>query len=707
MANKEYVFGFALKAAMDNHFMTTFAGASTTIMKLNERVKNYQLINEKAAAACKRHDISVKEYNNTLKQSYSAYEQLASKQKMFLSTQARINSAQLGLVKYGMNFMNAVAVWGKIKSIANAAIQFESAMADVRKVVDFDPGEKGKTQFKEMGNAILNLSTKIPMAAEGLAQIVAAGGQSGIARDDLLKFAESAAKMGVAFDVSADQAGEMMAKWRTAFKMNQEQVVVLADQINYLGNTTAASAPKISDVVTRIGPLGEIGGVSSAQIAALSASMVGAGVESEIAATGIKNMILALVSGESATKAQMAAFAELGMDAEQVATDMQTDAQATIMGVMKAIKGLDSVKQGSVMKELFGKESLAAISSVANNLGNLQDNFNKVADAEKYAGSMEGEFTARSATTANSLQLLENRSNKAKIAMSNGLLPVITPVSEQLGKMAEKIGEVATEYPGATTVIGTSIAVLAGATAAFSLLGGAIEGAKLAYHSIKLAVDAYKNAEIMKNVVLYAGATAAKIYTAAQWLVNTALYGCPVVWIIAGLAAIGVAAYVLMNNWDDILKWAKRTFGDTFDSIAQKFQALLDLLNTPISLTIRKVTEGISSNDAVISRAKELVEENATGGIYGKGAFLTTFAEDSGESAIPHTPNARNIGLLARTNEIMGNPLGGNNYNISIPITVNGSADSGAAQDMAARVEAAVRRALDDISNQQRRVSYV
>lgn len=30
-----------------------------------------------------------------------------------------------------------------------------------------------------------------------------------------ISFAESAAKMGIAFDITADQAGDMMAKWRT------------------------------------------------------------------------------------------------------------------------------------------------------------------------------------------------------------------------------------------------------------------------------------------------------------------------------------------------------------------------------------------------------------------------------------------------------------------------------------------------------------
>ncbi|MDP8642873.1 phage tail tape measure protein, partial [Serratia marcescens] len=50
----------------------------------------------------------------------------------------------------------------------NQAIEFESVMADVRKVVDFDT----PAQFKQMSDDVLNLSTRLPMAAEGIGQIV-------------------------------------------------------------------------------------------------------------------------------------------------------------------------------------------------------------------------------------------------------------------------------------------------------------------------------------------------------------------------------------------------------------------------------------------------------------------------------------------------------------------------------------------------------
>ncbi|MEO1739820.1 hypothetical protein RB531_5336 [Salmonella enterica subsp. enterica serovar Typhimurium] len=167
------------------------------------------------------------------------------------------------------------AVLGALALPVNAAIGFESKMADIRKVVD---GLDDKKAFAQMSDDILTLSTQLPMAAEGIAEIVAAGGQAGIARGDLMQFANDAVKMGVAFDTTAEESGQMMAQWRTAFRLTQEDVVVLADKINYLGNTGPANAKKISDIVTRIGPLGGVAGVASGEIAAMGATIAGMGL---------------------------------------------------------------------------------------------------------------------------------------------------------------------------------------------------------------------------------------------------------------------------------------------------------------------------------------------------------------------------------------------------------------------------------------------
>ena len=567
-------------------------------------------------------------------------------------------------------------------------------MADVKKVVDFDTPE----QFKAMSGDILKLSTELPMAAEGIAQIVAAGGQSGIAREDLLSFAESATKMGIAFDITADQAGDMMAKWRTAFKMNQEEVVALADKVNYLGNTTAASAPLISEVVTRIGPLGEVGGVASGEIAALGASIVGTGTSSEIAATGIKNLILGMSAGAGATKTQAAAFASLGMTAEDVASRMQVDAKGAIIDVMKAIQALDADKQAATLQDLFGKESISAIAPLLGNLENLQENFDKVADATKYAGSMEQEYAARSQTTENQIQLAKNTLDAVAVTIGGALLPAVGQVFASIAPVLTSIAEWASRNEELVVIIAGVAAGIAALIVTIAGMTLIVQGAALAYASFQLA------AEFVKGLQL-----ATKIATAAQWAWNAAMTANPIGIVIMAIAALIGILYVLYThfeevqefcasvwespaaaviafitgpigmliycvagiiaNWETVKEWfsllwenpsvaieqfvsfLQSKLGEGITWAQEKWEALREVLSHPIDAVVNFIRGG----DSTASDAAGVdISENAIGGIYKKGAFLTTFAENSPEAAIPINGSARAASLWRQTGEMMG-----------------------------------------------------
>ncbi|HHL0201227.1 phage tail tape measure protein [Raoultella ornithinolytica] len=344
-----------------------------------------------------------------------------------------------GFQKDAKNIMvNAAAMGTAIASAfvipINQAMEFESSMADVRKVVNFDT----PAQFKEMGEDVLKLSTRLPMAANGIAQIVAAGGQAGIAREDLQQFANDAVKMGVAFDQTAEESGQMMAQWRTAFKMTQKDVVGLADKINYLGNTGPASAGKISEIVTRIGPLGGVAGVASGEIAAMGATIAGMGVESEIAATGIKNFMLSLTSGKSATSSQKKALKFIKIDPAQLAADMQKDSKKAMLKVLDSLAKVPKEKQAAVMNALFGKESLGAIAPLLTNLDLLRKNFGRVSDAQQYGASMQKEYESRAATTSNSVQLLKNQFTAASITIGDMFLPTIVKLSAKVQPLIER-----------------------------------------------------------------------------------------------------------------------------------------------------------------------------------------------------------------------------------------------------------------------------
>lgn len=660
-----------------------------------------------------------------------------------------------------------------------AAVDFESAMADVRKVVDFDTPQ----QFAQMNEGVLKLSTNLPMAADDIAKIVAAGGQAGIARQDLMQFAEDAVKMGVAFDVTAEQAGDMMAKWRSAFKLNQQDVVALADKINYLGNTTAASAPLISDVVTRIGPLGEIGGVASGEIAALGASMIATGVQSDVAATGIKNLILGMTAGEGATKSQAAAFQQLGFDAADMAKRMQTDAKGAIMDVFRALQSLPKDQQASVLADLFGKESIGAIAPLLTNLDALESNFKKVGDASQYAGSMEAEYQARSRTTANQLQLAKNAIVAVGIGIGSALLPAINGVLNAIIPVVSAFANWAQQNQG---IVQTMVA-LAASFAGVLLAARSLLAIRAGFNMLKETARLFYTVNQNGQIVLRGAAMASNIFKAGLSGLGTAfrlaatgaralalaLMANPIIAIVAVIIAVVAAIIYFWNTneqfraaviaiWNNIVSFGMSLFsalaafftgvwnglvaiatavwsgimtvatmavsvimdiisafgafftgvwngclaiasavwdaissfvsaaasvidgiisalvdyissawdsavaavqsfansvmdaiGNAVNWVMDKWNGLVNALSHPIDTAIN-IAQNITRTIRDATSSGDDVSENARGGIYQRGAFLTTFAEDSAEAAIPLDGSARAISLWQQAGTALG-----------------------------------------------------
>lgn len=458
----------------------------------------------------------------------------------------QLNSSGLGNIGFS-DVLQGGALATPFVMGAQAAMKFESAMADVKKVVNFDT----PAQFAQMNDDVLDLSERLPMAADGIAQIVAAGGQSGIARAELNQFAEDAVKMGVAFDQTADQAGGQMAKWRTAFRLTQQGVVQLADQINYLGNTGPANARQISGIVSAIGPLGEVAGVTSAQIAAMGATLAGIGIADDVAATGLKNFMLALTKGKSATKAQSQVFKALRLDAAELAKGMQTDAAGTIDRVLTALSKVDKDKQSAALSQLFGQESIGAIAPMLTNLEQLRGNFAKVADSTKYAGSMQAEYDARAATTENNLQLLQNRVTRLGISVGAALLPPFNDFMATIGPLITDVSKLAAANPWL-------IKGILGAAVGFGVLRLSVMAASVAMGIMNAVTSMSPIGLIVRGIALAAGFLIANWSTVGPWV--EALWKriegpAKVFWEWIKFAWSWSPLGLIVNNWEPIVGW--------------------------------------------------------------------------------------------------------------------------------------------------------
>lgn len=364
----------------------------------------------------------------------------------------------------------AAGVAVAIGSSVNEAVKFESAMADVRKVVD---GLDNAAEFDAMKRAIIDLSRVLPVSAEGLTQIVAAAGQAGIAKDELLGFAESAAKMGVAFDITADQAGEAMAKMRTSMGLSQQEVEQLADAMNYLSNVQASSAGQITDFMLRVGAFGQQVAMTEEQTAALGSAMIAAGAAPEVAATSFRNLIKEMAAGVNATDKQEEAWSRLGLTAVDVAKMMQEDAVGTIRDVFQRISELPAEVQIPTIEVLFGNEA-RALTPLIKNMKLFDESIAAVGDSSKYTGSMLKEFEARSATTANQFLLLQNNVKALQIEIGSALLPAINGLMSIVTPVVALISRAASVFPPLTAAVVGLAAAFAGLVLALPFIASAL-----------------------------------------------------------------------------------------------------------------------------------------------------------------------------------------------------------------------------------------
>ena len=137
--------------------------------------------------------------------------------------------------------------------------------------------------------------------------------------------------------------------------------------------------------------------------------------------------------------------------------------------------------------------------------------------------------------------------------------------------------------------------------------------------------------EIVKNIagwiaektVMLAHAAASKIAAAGQWLLNTSMLGCPVVWLVAGLAAVVAGGWYLYKNWDKISKglgkawdWIKGKASAAKDWIVGKWNDLVGCFSRipgMISAAAANMWQGVkdkakAAKDWVVSKWEALCE---------------------------------------------------------------------------------------------------
>lgn len=364
------------------------------------------------------------------------------------AVQIRLDNARQYREQLRSEALGAFAGVGAVLVPIKAAVDFESSMADVRKVVDFDTPQ----QLKQMEQDLLNMTHRIPMAGRELAAIAASGGQLGIARQDIAGFTETVAKMSVAFDMSAEQAGDSMAKLANVYQIPIAQIGRLGDAINHLSNNSPAKASDIVNALGRVGGVAKQFGLSELQTASLANAFISLGKTPEIAGTAINGMLTRLMTADKQGGKFQATLQAMGISAQQLKRDIAQNGEQALLDFLAKINQLPKDGQMGALVDLFGLEYADDVAVLAGSLDTYRQSIDalKQTDASgglKFLGSMEKEFAARSATTANNWQLFKNQMAHLAINIGSVMLPAINDLLASLKPLIEQFIQFAQAHP--------------------------------------------------------------------------------------------------------------------------------------------------------------------------------------------------------------------------------------------------------------------
>ena len=526
---------------------------------------------------------SFKKLSSQVKLTTKDIEKFNSIKEKMESTNLKLDSLKNYRNDFKSSIMDKVALGTSVALPMKLAIDFESSMADVNKVVDFASTEEAKA-FEQ---SILKMTRSIPINASGLAEIVAAGGQLGITKDKLLDFTQVTAKMSTAFDMSTAEAGESSATLMNIFGLSVSGVSDLGDALNHLSDNSASKAKDLVNVLARVGGNSKLLGITAEQTASLASAFLAMGKPAEVTGTAINAIFQKLGTADKQGKKFQDALEQMGLSTQELKENISENAEGAIVDFLKRIQSIEDDEKLGLLSDMFGAEYADDVALLTVGLDNYTSAIGHLADKTKYAGSMNREFEVRSKTTANSMVLFKNGISEIGINIGSVLLPAFNSILKPLIGMTNSLADATTQYPVLTKVVfGATFGVI-GLGIALSTIGYmgsfARSGLLIARKGLLLLTAALNFAKI--GVRAFMGAT--------------------------GIGLLVVGASLIYEYWDPIKTFFTELWDNPMKKLNEFWDGLKDMFSfaKPLLMELGNMLGIVGDDELAIYKKEEAQKE--------------------------------------------------------------------------------------------------
>lgn len=309
-----------------------------------------------------------------------------------------------------------------IRQATKAYADMEEEMANVRKYT----GQSAE-EIKAMNEEFKAIDTRT--SREELNQLAGAAGRLGItAHDDIMQFVDAADKINVALgeDLGED-AVATIGKLAMAFGEDETMglrsaMLATGSAINEMAQNSSASASYLVDFTARLSGIGQVAGLTQAELIGLGSVMDENMQRDEMSSTALSNLITKLATDSSK-------FAKIaGINVKEFADLVATDMNGALLKFAKTLQGKGGLMKLAPMFDqmgLDGSRAVGVLTVLANKVDDVRKNQELATKAYKEGNSVINEFNVQNNTVQAGIDKNVKRFKDLSIELGEKLLPIV------------------------------------------------------------------------------------------------------------------------------------------------------------------------------------------------------------------------------------------------------------------------------------------
>ena len=769
MSNKTYEVAFRLAAAVDGKFNSAFMSAADKMSALHTKTVALKASMNNIDRMYGQGALTAAEYGRALAKAGAELERNEKLQKRMAAAQKLEDKAGRMQKSSASGLAASVAAGAVIAAPVLAFANAEQSATALKASMMDSTGSAGN-HFAQINKLAVDLGNRLPGTTSDFHDLFRVMLQNGIQAEQILGgVGKAAAYLGVQLKIPYEEAGKMAAQMQKSTGTADGDMMSFMDTVQRLTNL-GVKVDDLNQAFSKFGPtmttLGAKGLEGAKSYGALLAMLTQVGMEGGSAGNALGKVFRAGFDAKKIGKANDD-LKEFGLSLNFTNAQGEYAGLNNFFAQIEKLKALNSTQRVGVIKELFGDDA-EVLQTVNILLENGRAGYEALNAKIAKQASLERRVTEQLGTMTNVMESLTGTITNLAAAIGGPLAGKLSPLADSansfIGDTLMPWAEKNSELIGSVSALAASAVTLSASWYALSFAGSTVLSplisftrwmflSQVATDGTVIASKASVAWAYIEMAGLYAKAGVLKVVTAAQWLWNAAMSANPIGLLITGIAALVAAGVLLYQNWDKVrefmatlwdspafaviafvsgpIGWAiaagvglianwesvKSWFTLLWDDPAAALTAFADMImgkfGTALAWIEEKYTNlknlfsGGLGGSVTVAGGSVDVASNAAGGIYGQGAFLTTFAEDSDEAAIPLDGSSRAVSLWQQAGQMLG--VGGA-VSISAPyhVEINVGAGSNVAdiQQVLEDERSKFARMLNDALHESRRLSF-